>query len=243
MIISLIFLVGCISTKNIKLRDSKFTGVYVLESDLKYQALSDDNNYSSLDIHKDGTYTLNKATVSFTPVTEQCDYASRGKWSIIADNVIEITSENYYTEQKGYDYVIKKENKFSQDTLYIQVIFPTDFHPVKLGVTFNHNNGKSIITDNTCIILPKSKYLWNRRTSINQISFSLNADVSGMTLYKSKILFKIFEEYIDTEKFNFLTISLPNFDRCFFEFEPYNQELIYIKGKNQLLWQGKIWRK
>ncbi len=218
------------------------SGIYILETSSKYQALSDDKNYSSLDLHKNGTYTLNKAEISFTPVIEQCDYASKGKWSVIADNVIEITSEDYYTEQKRYEYNIKKENKLSQDSLYIQVVFPTDFHPVKLDFTFNHNNSKSITTDKTYIVLPKSKHLWDRKTATNQINFSLNADVSGTELYKSRILFKIFEEHIDTEKFNFLTISLPNFDRCFFEFEPYYQELIYIKGRNQLLWQGEIWK-
>lgn len=236
-------LVGCISTKGQKMKIEDLSGIYVLETGSKYQALSDDKNYSSLELHKNGTYTLNKAVVTFMPVIEQCDYASKGKWSGIADNVIEITSEDYYTEQKGFEYEIKKENKFSQDSLYIQVVFPNDFHPVKLDFTFNHNNSKSITTNKTYIVLPKSKHLWDRRTATNQISFSLNADVSGTELYKSRILFKIFEESIDTEKFNFLTISLPNFDRCFFEFEPYNQELIYIKGKNQLLWQGEIWKK
>lgn len=235
-------LIGCISTKGQKIRKEDLTGTYILKSDKLYQALSD-KNYSSLEIYKDGTYTLNKAEISFTPVIGQCDYVSKGKWSVIADNVLEITSEDYYTKQKGFEYEIKKENKFSQDSLYIQVIFPTDFHPVKLDFTFNHNNSKSVTTDKVYIVLPKSKYLWNRRTATNQIGFSLNADVSGTELYNGRILFKIFEESIDTEKYNYLTITLPNFDRCFFEFEPYYQELIYIKGRNQLLWRGEIWKK
>ena len=114
---------------------------------------------------------------------------------------------------------------------------------MKLNFTFNHNNNKSITTDKTNIVLPKSKYLGDKRTATNQISFSVNANVSGTELYKSRILFKIFEESIDTEKFNSLIISLPNFDRCFFEFEPYNQELIYVKAKNKILWQGDVWDK
>lgn len=233
---------SCISTKAQKSQNEDLVGIYVFKSDRLYQALSD-MNYSSLEIHKNGTYTLNKAIIKFSPVIEQCEYASKGKWSVIADNVIEITSEDYYTKQKGFEYEIKKENKFSQDSLYIQVVFPTDFHPVKLDFTFNHNNSKSVTTDKTYIVLPKSKHLWNRRTATNQIAFSLNADVSGTEIYKSRILFRIFEESIDTEKFNFLTITLFNFDRCFFEFESYNQELIYIKSSNQLLWQGEIWKK
>ncbi|MDM1377348.1 hypothetical protein [Myroides marinus] len=234
---------GNILVQGQKKKIGDLSGIYILETDSKYQALSDDRNYSSLELHTNGTYTLGKAVVTFSPVMEQCDCASKGKWSVIADNVIEITSEDYYLKQKGYTYDIKKENKLSQDSLYIQVVFPTDFHPVKLDFTFNHNNNKSFTTDKTYIVLPKSKYLWNRRTVTNQISFSLNADISGTKLYKSRMLFEIFEESINTEKFNSLTISLPNFDRCFFEFEPYKQQLIYIKDKNQLLWQGETWRK
>lgn len=224
--------IGCISTKAQKLNVQDMSGVYQRQE-----------SSEKLELKPDGTYTLWNAEISFTPVIEQCDYASKGKWSVITDNVLEITSEDYYTKQKGFEYEIKKENKFSQDSLYIQVVFPADFHPVKLDFTFNHNNSKSITTAKTYIVLPKSNHLWNRRTATNQISFSLNADISGTELYKSRILFKIFEESIDTEKYNYLTITLPNFDRCFFEFEPYYQELIYIKGSNQLLWQGEIWKK
>lgn len=236
-------LVGCISTRGQKLKIEDLSGIYILKTDSKYQALSNDKNYSSLELHRNGTYTLNKAVVTFTPVLEQCDYASKGKWSVVADNVIEITSEDRYSKQKGYEYNIKKENKLSQDSLYIQLVFPTDFHPVKLDFKFNYNNSKSITTDKTYIVVPKSKYLWNRRTTTNQINFSLNANVSGTELYKSRLLFKFFEESIDTEKFNFLTITLPNFDRCFFEFEPYNKELICVNSKNQIFWRGDIWNK
>lgn len=225
-------LIGCISTKSQKLNVQDMSGVYQRQESAEM-----------LELKPDETYTLWNAEISFTPVIEQCDYASKGKWSVIADNVLEITSEDYYTKQKGFEYEIRKENKFSQDSLYIQVVFPIDFYPVKFGFTFNHNNSKSITTDKTYIVLPKSKHLWNRRTATNQVSFSLNADISGTELYNGRILFKIFDESIDTEKYNYLTITLPNFDRCFFEFEPYYQELIYIKGSNQLLWRGEIWKK
>lgn len=225
-------LVGCVSTKGQKMGVVDLSGIYERQESTE-----------RLELRPDGTYTLFNPEILFTPVIEQCEYASKGKWSVVADNVLEITSENYHGQQKGFEYEIKKENKFSQDSLYIQVVFPTDFHPVKLGFTFNHNNSKSITTDETYIVLPKSKHLWNRRTATNHISFSLNADVSGTTLYRSRILFKIFDEDIDTEKFNFLTITLPYFDRCFFEFEPYYQELILIKDKNRLQWQGEFWKK
>ncbi|MCW5921680.1 MAG: hypothetical protein KIS77_05005 [Saprospiraceae bacterium] len=197
-----------------------------------------------LELNADGTYILYKPDIKFTPVVEQCEYASKGRWSVVAaNNIIEITSEDHYTKQIGFDYQLRKENRFSQDSLYIQVVFPTDFHPVSLTFGFNYNNVKSVTTESTHISVPKSRHLWDRKTNVNKIIFSLNANVSGTILYKSRIMFKILDEYIDTEKYNYLTIMLPNFDRCFFEFEPYNQELIYVKGRNKLLWQGEIWEK
>lgn len=232
-ILSLVFqLIGCISIKNQNTKTQDVSGLYNRQKSTE-----------RLELKIDGTYMLLKPEISFTPVVEQCDYASKGKWSLVADNVLEITSENYFLKQKGFDYELKKENKFSQDSLYFTVVFPVDFQSVNLGLTFNNSNSKSLVTDKTTIVLAKSKYLWDRRTSDNFISFGVTADVAGTILYKSRVLFKIFEEYIDTEKHNYLTITLPNFDRCFFEFEPYCQELIYIKGENELLWQGDIWKK
>ncbi len=223
-------LIGCISTKDQKQIDQEMVGVYQRKE-----------SSEKLELKSDKTYTLWNPENSFTSIIEKCEYSSKGRWSFVAENVFEITSEDYYTKQKGFEYEIRKENRFSQDSLYIQVIFPTDFHPVKLDYMFNYNTSKSVITDKLYIALPKAEHLWN--SARNEIGFSLNADVSGIKLYKARILFEFFVEYIDTEKFNFLTISLPNFDRCFIEFKPYYQDLIYIKGRNQLLWHGEIWKK
>lgn len=225
-------LVGCSSLKVQKVKVEDVSGMYERQE-----------SSEKLELKPDGTYTLWNAEILFTPVIKQCDYASKGRWSVLADNLIEITSEDYYTEQQGFKYDIKKENKLSQDSLYIQVVFPTDFHPVNLNFTFNYKNSKSIITDKAFIVLPKSEYLWNRRTATNQISFSLNAIVSGTKIYKSRILFKIFEHSIDTEKYNYLIITLPNFDRCFYEFEPFYKELVYLRNTNEIQWQGDIWEK
>ena len=56
-----------------------------------------------LELKPNGAYTLWNAEILFTPVIEQCDYASKGKWSVIVDNMLEITSEDYYTKQKGFE--------------------------------------------------------------------------------------------------------------------------------------------
>ncbi|WP_353334350.1 hypothetical protein [Bacteroides sedimenti] len=223
-------LIGCVSTKKQQTSNcDDICGIYKLQK-----------STGKLELKSDGAYTLYKPKILFTPVVEQCEYASKGRWSFVADNLLELTSEDKYIKQKGFEYNIMKENRFSQDSLYVQVIFPSDFHPVELDLCFNYK--KHIITDKTFIAIPKSTYLYMTNND-NLIIFRLNADVSGTTIYRGRVTFKIFEEYIDIEKYNYLTIALPNFDRCFFEFEPYYKELIFIKNKNQLFWKGSIWEK
>lgn len=225
-------LFSCSVAEQMKIEEKEILGTYI-----RYESTE------KLELNPDGTFKLFRAEINFNPVFEQCDIASIGKWSIVSNDVIELTSEDNYLKQKGFEYELKKENKFSQDSLYIKVNFSTDYHPLKLNFYFNNNNSKSVKTEQTYIVIPKSKHLWDRKISKNKISFSLDASVSGTTLYKSRVLFSIFEENIDTEKYNYLTITLADFDRCFLEFEPLNKELIFIKKNNQLFWQGDTWKK
>lgn len=246
LIISMFYLIGCTTTKKTSQLNSELNGVYVLKSDKLFQAFSD-LNYHSFELKSDGTYILKKAEIKFATVIEQCEIASKGKWTTVSNDVLELTSEEKYEKQKGFEYELKKENKFSQDSLYIQLNFPADFElPVNLRFGFNHQKEKILESGTIFFALPKSKYLLPKTTNSinrNHISFSLNANISGTNLYKSRILFDIFEEDIDTEKTNYLTISLPNFDKCFFDFEPFNKELIYIKDEKELIWQGESWKK
>jgi hypothetical protein len=239
--ILIIFLVyffsGCVSTPKTVFSKNTFEGEYILKSDKLFQALSD-MNYHSLNLKPDGTYILRKAEIKFTPVIEQCEIASKGKWTILSNDVIELTSEDKYFNQIGFKYELKTENKFSQDSLYIKVNFSNDVDqlPIKLNFSFNNNNSKSLETEARLVVLPKAKYL-RTISKENHIEFYLTGNLSC----KSRSVFQIFEEDIDTETTNYLTITLPNFDRCFYEFEPFNKDLIYIKSSNQLFWQGEYW--
>jgi hypothetical protein len=137
------------------------------------------------------------------------------------------------------------EKMLSSDSLYIHVQLPSGLPPVKLEFNFSNDNSKTVSTSDTLVRLSKLKHLFPKRLNTvnrNHIGFSSNADISGTELYRSRIMFEIFEEDIDTEKLNYITISLPNFDLCFFSFESYNQELIYVKKQNELIWQGTSWK-
>ena len=229
-------LISCVSMKNLKSDNQDLSGIYKRQESTE-----------KLELKTDSTYTLFHSEHLFTPVFEQCEIASKGRWSVLSNDILELTSEDKFLKQKGFEYLIKKENKLSQDSLYIHVNFSDDFEPpVNLRFSFNFQKEVFLEKGKTFIALPKSKYLLGKSSNSinkNHISFSLNANISGTTIYKGRILFDMFEEDIDTEKTNFLTVSLPNFERCFFEFEPLNKELIYIKSYYLLFWQGDFWKK
>ncbi|MEB3802177.1 hypothetical protein INQ45_14240 [Flavobacterium columnare] len=246
-ILLIVLSISCKSTNNVLEANNKLYGEYILDSDKMFQAFSE-MNYHSIILNADSTYILKKAEIKFTPSIEQCEIASKGKWSVLSNNILKITSEDKYLKQKGFNYEIKKENKLSQDSLYIKINLPagSDEFPIKYSFYFNSNVSKYIETQKTFIAIPKSKHLKTKKLNLinnNRIDFSINANVSGTYLYKSRILFKIFEEDIDTEKTNYLTITLPYFDSCFLEFEPFNNDLIYIKNNSQLFWKGDTWKK
>jgi hypothetical protein len=244
-ILLIVLSISCKSINNVLEADDKLYGEYILDSHMKFKAFSE-MNYHSIILNADGTYILKKAEIKFTPSIEQCEIASKGKWSVLSNNILKITSEDKNFKQRGFNYEIKKENKLSQDSLYIKINLPIESVelPIKYEFYFNNNVSKSIETLKTFIVIPKSKYLSAKKLNLtNRIDFSINANVTGTYLYKSRILFNIFEEDIDTEKANYLTITLPYFDRCFLEFEPFNNDLIYIKNNKQLFWKGNIWKK
>lgn len=205
-----------------------------------------------LELKSDNTYILYNPKGSGHFDIEQCDYSSKGRWKQMSSDVLEITSEDHYQKQEGFKYELKKESKLSPDSLYISINLPDSLIyyrngiPVNFSFTFNNNVSKDTSSNKSSISLLKSKYLLPKTSNSinrNHIAFSVNANVSGTTLYKGRIRFEIFEEDIDTEMANYLTINLPNFDLCFFEFEPYNQELILVKSREELIWQGKSWEK
>ncbi len=110
----------------------------------------------------------------------------------------------------------------------------------KIPFTKIHKVSKSISTNKNLTKLPKQMHLWPKTSNAgdsNHISFSLNANVSGTVLYKSRILFEIFEQDIDTEKTNYLTITLPHFDLCSLNLSRTITNYFFLKI--QMNWYGR----
>lgn len=207
---------------------------------------------SRLELKSDNSYILYNSKGSGHYEIEQCSYSSKGRWKKMSNNLLEITSEDYYQTQDGFKYELKKEDKFSQDSLYISIHMPDSNlngeNNININFSFNFNNdmSKYLSTNKRLITLAKKDYLLAKTSNSvnrNYIAFYVNANVSGTVLYKSRIMFKIFEENVDTEKSNYLSIELPYFDLCFFKFEPYNQDFVFIKNEKELIWRGENWVK
>lgn len=207
------------------------------------------NDYGrNLELKSNGDYILHNAEINNHIAIEQCEYASKGKWKQLTNDIIEITSEDYYLKQEGFKCDLEKVNKLSQDTLYIEINMPQFISYNRLNDTVNftftfNNKNNSIKTNKTFIKLPKEKYLLFDDHEIF-ISFDIYTNLSfGIPFFTSRLEFPVFHDYIDTKKFNYLIFTLPYFDLCFFEFGSFNQELIYLKNKKNLFWKGDTWIK
>lgn len=218
-------------------------GVYKLKNTVLYQALSDDKNYKQLTLFPDKTYLLSRADVDFSPAIEQCEYASKGQWKKLSSDVIDLTSENYYSKQEGFKYDLKQESKLSQDSVYIDVILPKDFEDVatpEFDLLFNYKTSKRIRSASNRIKLSKKDY--SLIGIKNQLTLNLMFNAKGERFFNNRLNYNILQDYnLDTNTYNYFIISLPNFNQCFYDFEPYYHSYIYVKDKNTLMWKGEEW--
>lgn len=177
---------------------------------------------------------------------DQCDILSKGQWKQISTDVVDLTSENYYSKEDGYKYDLKQETKFSKDSVYININLHKDFETSiptpEFSILFNYKTSKQIETTNNKIVISKKDY--SLIGVKNQVNLDLVFKPSGQTRYYNRLRYEILQDFpLDVEKNNYFTISLPNFNQCFYEFEPYYHSYIYVKDKKTLMWQGEEWIK
>jgi hypothetical protein len=196
-----------------------------------------------LELNSKGFYVLYNPDSFGHLATDFCEYASKGQWKKLTSDVIDLTSENYYSKQEGFKYDLKQESKLSQDSVYIDVILPKDFEGVatpEFELLFNYKTSKRIRSINNRIKLSKKDYFLIGVK--NQLTFNLIFTIKGERFFNNRLNYNILKDYpLEVEKFNYFIISLPNFNQCFYDFEPYYHSYIYVKDKNTLLWKGEEW--
>lgn len=102
-----------------------------------------ENSTCSLTLDSNGEYKINCPILpqSKPLVYGNCNTVSKGVWFAENNNTVKLISENYLKKQKGYEYVLRKEQKFSKDSIYIKVVIPdkdSDYFPMKFRYGFNN---------------------------------------------------------------------------------------------------------
>lgn len=218
-----------------KIKDDFKAGIYIKKG------LTD-----RIEFKDNGSFILYNSQNSGHLALDQCDISSIGQWQRISNDVLDLTSENYYEKQQGYKYELKKSAKGSQDSIYIDIQLSKDFETSiptpEFNILFNYKTSKQIETRNKEIVISKKEYsLFGKK---NQFSLDLVFKPSGKTFYYNRLRYNILQDYLlDVESNNYFTINLPYFDQCFYEFEPYYHSNVFIKDRNTLLWQGEEWIK
>lgn len=198
-----------------------------------------------IELTSNGFYTLYNPDYFGELATDFCEYSSKGKWKQISSDVIDLTSENYYLKQDGYKYNLEQGSRLSQDSIYINITFPKDFEnnfKPEYDIIFNYNTSKRIKTTNSKIKLSKKDY--SLIDLKNQITLGLNFIAKGEQFFNNRLAYSILKNFpLDVDKFNYYTISLNDFNKCFFDFEPYYHSYIFIKNEKTLVWKGEEWIK
>ncbi|WP_131797316.1 hypothetical protein [Chryseobacterium kwangjuense] len=198
-----------------------------------------------LELNSKGSYILYNPESFGHLATDFCKYSSKGQWRTISSDVIDLTSENYYLKQDGFKYDLKKESKLSQDSVYIDIIVPKDFENIatpEFDLLFNYKTSKRIRSVSNRIKLSKQDYSLMKVK--NQLTLNLMFNAKGERFFNNRLNYNILQDYpLDVDKFNYFTISVPNFNQCFFDFEPYYHSYIYVKDKKTLMWKGEEWIK
>jgi hypothetical protein len=245
IILFYLLLPSCLTNKN-KLEVVDISGTYFLKTSNPFQAFSE-NNYSHIDLKKDGNYELYRGDQRLLPI-EYCELASEGKWKRKMNNIIEIDSRDSFLEKKGYEYEVVQVNKESPDSIYFDIKLQDniiDHVTFRLYVNKSlHNpiffNGGRVVIDKYDIL---KKYFTEFKYKNNIIDISINADTGGANVYRSRASFYITVKDLYFTDYNYFTVTFPYFNSCFFMFEPFEKDFILINKKGELNWLGEIWVK
>lgn len=195
-----------------------------------------DSSLEKLVLKPDGTYVLLRSENNSDYTYEPFPIASKGVWSRPADNIIEITSENYYRKDPGYEYEVIRENRYSPDSLYFQLVFPSDFHPVEITID-NPKHRYDISTERTSIAVARAD-LWPQPSIVIAPKLLNKQQINNRRRYWHHE-----ERDLNTFSYNYFTIIYPYFDKYFFDFETIYHQMILIKSSRLLQWRGSEWNK
>ncbi len=219
----------------------------VAASDISGEYRCKTNNNLILTLYQDGNYVAGYDGNCVQHPVSQCPYFSKGRWLMLAENMLEITSDSPEIHNISDSLKLYSNYKLSQDSLYINIIFP--IHSKNNYLQYEIN-GKEMIY---C----KSVHAWNdtvttivmhRKNLLNDSIFDMKISIFDEILWifsneYTKLKYDLFDNHITVEgQYNCIDIPFLYVDMCYLEFERLENNIMMLRN-NKIYWRGLVWKK
>lgn len=202
-----------------------------------YQSIYDSiKNPNKLVLLSDSTYKL------FEVDSMSMMLRSIGRWHQFANNAIELTSDHYSAEDLGLDYTIERMDRGSQDSVYVEVVFPQDifdnyFYPiVEMVVNTDTIKAKQYVF----------AYAKGDIENINQVSCAVNVHrpyIYSINDYKTRIYYECLKQTIDFSSNNTFSLTLSNFTYEYANLQFFYKSILAVSNSGALVWLDSDWLK
>jgi hypothetical protein len=172
-------------------------------------------------------------------VTPLCDTLAIGVWNQ-RKTFITLKNNNDFNK---IQYSILESELNSKDSIYFKIVFPQedalDYNIFKFAIVTSPMYGQFNLSSKPEYAIARKGYVSDLSLSIRNIA--PNCDF-GTKCYQ-RIYFNVFEGYRpEKSSSNFFTITVKNFNQCFYEAMDVDGEVVGIEG-DSLFWRGNIYKK
>lgn len=185
-------------------------------------------------------FCINNHVQKSDVVIPRCDTLAKGFWSRKEGFVTLRNNSNF----NKIDYAVVEAEVKSGDSVYFKIVLPEEdalnYKNFKFSIITSPLIGQFIEANKPAFAIPK--------TSWGNVTFGLVVQQLapvcdfGMKSYQ-RIYFNIFENYKPrNSSANLFTITIKNFNQCFYEAMDIEGEVIGIEA-NDLFWRGNIYKK
>jgi hypothetical protein len=172
------------------------------------------------------------------------DTIAKGKFKFISSDVAVLSNDSSFL---AINYEMKKTVDLSKDTVYIKIDLPEDkeFYTHRFRFIFKIlRYGPPIEIDSPILKIARNKIqgygAGNFGLTIQDLGLSYS---SGDSKCYSRTIYRVFDKFqLDTIN-NCYNVELPGFNECFIERMDVEDDLIYVKKDNVVIWRGWTYEK
>ena len=191
-------------------------------------------------LHNDGTFLCLRNHIQKSDVViPLCDTLAQGFWRRHA-GFINLKNRSGFNQ---VDYSIKESESGSKDSFYFQILLPAEdalnYRNFIFSIATSPGYRRYDQAGTPEFAIAKKGENTAFTFTIRDIAPNTNP---GEKTYQ-RIYFRVFEDYRPkSSAANFFTITMKNFDQCFYEAMDVDGEIIGI-DKNSLFWRGNVYEK